>query len=681
MIKKIQNFQNSKWLHPTLLFIVAGLLFLLFTSRIGLFNDDWYLVFDGHAQGSGIFHEVFKSDRPARAYFFEAAYSVFGDHIIYYKITSFIFRYLSVIAFYWALTLIWKKKRNINFLASLIFLIYPGFLGLVVSIDYMTHFISLGLVMLSCAFTVYAIQASSLSKKIILGIFANFLGWIYLGLLEYYIGMEFLRIIFIYLVITRSSKEKFIQKVANTIVAWLPFALIPVGFLGWRLFFFENTRQATDLGVQLSGLFSSPVYTVLWWIANLITGYLNSALFAWALPFYETMKMLRLKELLFVFGITTGLVAFLLLMMNNDWKVGDDQNEILELNDSNWRKHSIYGGGLAIIAAILPIIIVNRDINLNGLARYTVAAAPGVAMLLTALINNLASQRVRLGTVGVMLFIASAAHFGNAISYANQSEGISNFWWQVSWRAPQIEPGTTLTTLYPLTAVSEDYFIWGPANLIYYPERQDANPVKIQLPSIILQDNNLPSILAQTGDSEYSKRGNLVHTDNRSLLVLAQGSPDNCVRILDDAAPELSAIDEQRIMLVSPFSKKDRIVVDEQPAYPPELIFGPEPEHTWCYYYEKASLARQRQDWNEVIQLMVQADQNDYGPLDRIEWMPLLQAYVATGQEDKLAPYVSIMMDDRFVNSQICPLLEKVAAETRPEDLDMKSFLEETFCK
>ena len=122
-------------------------------------------------------------------------------------------------------------------------------------------------------------------------------------------------------------------------------------------------------------------------------------------------------------------------------------------------------------------------------------------------------------------------------------------------------------------------------------------------------------------------------------------------------------------------------MVDEQPANPPVSIFGPEPEHTWCYYYEKASLARQRSDWVEVIRLMDQADQGGFGPLDRIEWLPLMQAYVATGQKEKLAPFASIMLDDKFTGSQTCPILEKIAQETRPEDVEMQAYLGDTFCK
>ena len=36
-------------------------------------------------------------------------------------------------------------------------------------------------------------------------------------------------------------------------------------------------------------------------------------------------------------------------------------------------------------------------------------------------------------------------------------------------------------------------------------------------------------------------------------------------------------------------------------------MFGSEPPHLWCYYFEKADLARQLQDWQSVLQLEKQA--------------------------------------------------------------------------
>ena len=72
---------------------------------------------------------------------------------------------------------------------------------------------------------------------------------------------------------------------------------------------------------------------------------------------------------------------------------------------------------------------------------------------------------------------------------------MNDFWWQVSWRAPDIETGTTLLAEYPSVAVSEDYILWGPANLIYRPNAQSQIPIEIELPAAVLTDEVVLNVI------------------------------------------------------------------------------------------------------------------------------------------------------------------------------------------
>jgi hypothetical protein len=71
-------------------------------------------------------------------------------------------------------------------------------------------------------------------------------------------------------------------------------------------------------------------------------------------------------------------------------------------------------------------------------------------------------------------------------------------------------------------------------------------------------------------------------------------------------------------------------------AAPPDTdIFGPEPAHTWCYFFQKADLARQTQDWNQVINLYKQAQQMGFSSKNGAEYLPLVEAYAQTGDWQK----------------------------------------------
>ena len=59
-----------------------------------------------------------------------------------------------------------------------------------------------------------------------------------------------------------------------------------------------------------------------------------------------------------------------------------------------------------------------------------------------------------------------------------------------------------------------------------------------------------------------------------------------------------------RIQTALPASGTDRILAEPtSPLYPPPEIFGTEPEHDWCYAYQKAALAKQIGDWETVVAL------------------------------------------------------------------------------
>jgi len=60
---------------------------------------------------------------------------------------------------------------------------------------------------------------------------------------------------------------------------------------------------------------------------------------------------------------------------------------------------------------------------------------------------------------------------------------------------------------------------------------------------------------------------------------------------------------------------------------PPQRIFGPAPSATWCYYFQKAELARQFGAWDKVISLKKEADQAGFEPLNAYELLPFIEAY------------------------------------------------------
>lgn len=112
--------------------------------------------------------------------------------------------------------------------------------------------------------------------------------------------------------------------------------------------------------------------------------------------------------------------------------------------------------------------------------------------------------------------------------------------------------------------------------------------------------------------------------------------------------------------------------------YPP--IFGDEPTHTWCYDYEKAKLALQKNGWEKVIQLGDEAIQNSEYPIDRVEWIPFLQAYAHIGDAQRLRNTTSRINEYPFLQQQACRTLQKMIQFGLVTDPLIQSLIIELFC-
>src|SRR3990170_2928621 len=79
-------------------------------------------------------------------------------------------------------------------------------------------------------------------------------------------------------------------------------------------------------------------------------------------------------------------------------------------------------------------------------------------------------------------------------------------------------------------------------------------------------------------------------------------------------------------------SNLGQIIPDPASEFRPPAILGPEPEHSWCYYFEKADLARQADNWGQIAEIGDQVFSVPYYPDDTSEYLPFVEAYARTGR-------------------------------------------------
>lgn len=642
---RTQRYQT--WVEFALILIVSAVIYLPFISRFGYYNDDWYLMYAAGAYGPKSFISIFSVDRPLRALVMIPAYTLFGGNPLYYNLSAYIFRLISALTFFWLLKMLWPRQSRPLFLASLFYLIYPGFLSQYNGIDYQSQMVSLAAAMVSIALSVKVVFTDRLWKKIVLLIISTAFGWIYLGLVEYFIGFEALRVSSLFLL---SYRENLLwkDKVLHGIKQWIPNIFTPLVFLVWRAFLFQSDRGATNINVQFEQVKLYPIQTLYHWTIHVLQDLVDVTLTAWVTPLLQLVPYIQQWGVVLTV-IAAVLFAFILFLQ----RTGDTQSGTKD----RFVNEAFIVGMIMAISGLVPVIMVNREVSFPFFSRYALASSVGVALFFVALISKLDGRVWQNGIVTLLFIVSMLTHHANEMKAVQQTASTRAFWWQVSWRVPQFSTGTTLIASYPETPLEEAYFVWGPANLIYYPEKVNLNKIQPVLYAALLNPETVEKVLA--GEPQEYDKGKTIETypNYRNILVLSQPSEKSCVHVLDGMRSEYSVNESNLIQEIGSYSEIDQVLLDQTPHTPPTVVFGPEPAHGWCYYYQKADLARQRGEWDEVRKIGEQAFEQRLEPKDLIEWVPFLEAYALMGNTQQLVELAPKFKPELFVREQICRIL------------------------
>jgi hypothetical protein len=236
--------------------------------------------------------------------------------------------------------------------------------------------------------------------------------------------------------------------------------------------------------------------------------------------------------------------------------------------------------------------------------------------------------RLRPITIALLLCLAIGLHFQNALVYRGEWQALREYFWQLTWRAPQLQPGTIIASdAIPLFRFS-DNDLTPILNWTYVPQHH-SRKIPFKYFDLSLR---LGSTLPEVKEGLPIRHGyrNLMFTGSSSALLVVFNRPGTCLWVLrpgDRAFPGLPETVQDTLSL----SNLKQIVTDASPAAQPPANLGAEPEHGWCYFFEKADLARQQRDWQKVVSLAETAQDLKLTPGDPLEWLPFIEGYAQLG--------------------------------------------------
>lgn len=622
----MRKLKDNPLIPPLLLLTFFSMLaYLPLIPFLGFYSDDFFFTYIAHFYGPEGIMKSLVIDRPINGSMLILNYFLLGlsDHIFLWHIYAFLTRLIGGYVLFFALLKLWPNRLSTATAIALVFLIYPGFLQQVLPLGFGNWLTTLTLWISSFAFTIWAIKENDKVRFYFFTLIALTLQILTFLNLEFFMGMEVLRLLIISLVLGNKISFKALQKMARY---WIPYVVSLVIFVAWRIFIFKSTREVTDINWVAQTYYSDPL-----WIARIplevIHSFIQTVIFAYLIPIIINFIRLPLQDsiIALTLGISSGFLLYLYFK-----KINKDND------DKNFGKELLLIGLISVLAALLPIIISGRSIRIfNVLDRYTITSVIGVGFIIVGfLIFKIPNSIKRLCLI-LLVVLSIISHLMNGYWHKMMWDKQRDIWWQLYWRAPNIEKNAMLIFDFP--KISEnisfkdiinrvkwyqiywvDYQIWAPGNLFFNYN----NSPKNHFNGDFLEDTGIVDKIKNQAVEFVTDRNLTYVKDFRNTVIISTPSDTSCLWVLDKERNELPIHAKELLRSSIAYSDTSNLVKTEIPIKPPKEIFGSEPFHGWCYYFQKASLARQLKNWEKLSQLKEDIIQKNLKPKDPNEWLP-----------------------------------------------------------
>jgi hypothetical protein len=643
-----QTLKIPTWSIPIALLLLCAISYGSMSSRLGFFWDDWSDVYVIHFLGPSVIRESAALDRPVSGWIFQATTSLIGESPLNWQLFGIITRWLLCLTLWWALKAVWSQKTLQVTAITFLFAVYPGFQQQYIAITWSNWFIVYALFLISLGAMSWALRKSRwfwpfYFLSIILGGYTVFA-------VEYFFGLEFLRPLFLWLILSESISEPR-KRACRVGWYWMPFVVIDLVFLIYRI------STPTPRGViTITELAASPIREML----NLGQMVIQDLFKVTALAWKQTLDLTSLssygsaailKYILILTVTTVFIILFLLLLRSGD------KHEINSTLASRrqWAVRAILVAFYALLVAGVPVWMTNMRMELTfPYDRFTLSMMLGCSLLFVGLIELVTRTRFQsILIVGIAVGLAAAIHYQVALKYRQDWLLQQDFFWQLTWRIPQLQPGTVILVSELPFPYNTDNSLTAPTNWIYDPEKnsREINYLLLDFKRLSLEFPDLD----EKSLENYRNIRIITFNGSISQTLFIVYQPPGCLKVVDSQTyqhlPNKPRFYREALSLSMP----ELILPDAYPAaQPPAYFFGPEPKKNWCYYFEKAELARQINAWDQVTDLGDQAlkDHKKFNRNEVVELVPFIQGYAHTGRWDR-ALELSLEAYDTWDNTRL----------------------------
>ncbi len=613
-----------------------GLLVVMFLAydsqvwRMGFYYDDWEGIFLYKLNLTNLqIWQYFLVDRPFSALIHFVFNPIFGASSAGWHVLGVIVNWLAILFFVKTMLEIWPKQIMPIAWMGFLLALYPGISRQFVIRTSMPHYTSMLLFMLSLWLMILAFKNKSqriwlIFASILLGIFQTLL-------VEFFGGLELIRFFLLFYLVWQENGT-FKQTLIKTVKHWLPYISIFVFFIAFKFFILPSMQlpgaQPKHMRKILE-LFGGDFINTFFEYANLILqDIIHSLFYVWTLAI--TPQQIDLQSKAFSASWALGLLAALVaVLIIKGWarKENEDSNTPIFIH------LIILIAVLALIFGGLPSWAIGKQAAVGRWSsRFLFGQIFGAVPLIVLFIFWITGKNrrsVQYFLLALLLAGSFSVQFRTANDYALDWDSQRQFFWQLKWRAPALSPQAFIVSPQAATRLTVDYQMAYAINVLYA-----SGHAQTTMPHWWFNGpEELRSVKAGEANSERwvgrTFRTIKFESNMTYAVPVLSNLSRGCLLIADPLyqdAPLLTE-SEKRLFLTS---HPERILAEETTPMPTD-VFGAEPEHTWCYFFTKADLARQYAQWDEGIKLWQEAADLGYTPTYGPEYWPFIEAFAKQG--------------------------------------------------
>jgi hypothetical protein len=269
-------------------------------------------------------------------------------------------------------------------------------------------------------------------------------------------------------------------------------------------------------------------------------------------------------------------------------------------------------------------------------------------------------------TLIVLVALSVGFQFRLANSYRRSWQKQERLFWQLLWRAPAVDP---YTAFLGNGALALGLGNWATASALDMMYGDYENPGYVPYWYV-----DLYRIDAENDSDPINfSSAHLYFQWHKSQSIVFQYETDisPCLWILDQSDVHNPDLDQ---LVKIGLNLSNLSLISDDRDLPKPVFLGNELDHDWwCYYYQKGDLAAQNENWDEVLTLFREAQQQDQKPFASSEYIPFIQAATALSEwkmAEEMTLHASYLTTS---NDQICLAWQTASIDqTIPPDLRVR---------